>query len=181
MKAAEIDCQDIEERLGHLQSSWDTLREAAAGRLQRLRDAHEAQQYYLDAGEAEAWISEQELYVFSDEPPKVHGRGGRVRQPAEQIGRAVVGKLLESLEIQVCEKVRAKYGCVGNPQSPALLWYPLGHSTSLRTSLQFSDSPQGGVPPKALHSLLWLCCVDIRGSLGTAVTLFFPWKSHCLF
>lgn len=70
VKAAEIDCQDIEERLGHLQSSWDTLREAAAGRLQRLRDAHEAQQYYLDAGEAEAWISEQELYVFSDEPPK---------------------------------------------------------------------------------------------------------------
>lgn len=75
VRAAEIDCQDIEERLGHLQSSWDTLREAAAGRLQRLRDAHEAQQYYLDASEAEAWISEQELYVFSDEPPKVHGRG----------------------------------------------------------------------------------------------------------
>lgn len=71
MKAAEIDCQDVEERLGHLQGSWDTLREAAAGRLQRLRDAHEAQQYYLDAGEAEAWIGEQELYVFSDEPPKV--------------------------------------------------------------------------------------------------------------
>ncbi|XP_003499365.1 spectrin beta chain, erythrocytic [Cricetulus griseus] len=70
VKAAEIDCQDIEERLGHLQGSWDTLREAATGRLQRLRDAHEAQQYYLDAGEAEAWIGEQELYVFSDEPPK---------------------------------------------------------------------------------------------------------------
>lgn len=68
---AEIDCQDIEERLGCLQSSWDTLREAAAGRLQRLRDASEAQQYYLDAGDAEAWISEQELYVISDETPKV--------------------------------------------------------------------------------------------------------------
>uniref|UniRef100_A0A8C5NUH9 Spectrin beta chain n=1 Tax=Jaculus jaculus TaxID=51337 RepID=A0A8C5NUH9_JACJA len=70
VKAAEIDCPDVEERLGHLQGSWDALREAAAARLQRLRDAHAAQQYYLDAGEAEAWISEQELYVFSDEPPK---------------------------------------------------------------------------------------------------------------
>ncbi|XP_023611581.1 spectrin beta chain, erythrocytic [Myotis lucifugus] len=70
VEEAEIDCGDIEERLGHLQSSWDTLREAAAGRLQRLRDASEAQQYYLDAGEAEAWISEQELYVISDETPK---------------------------------------------------------------------------------------------------------------
>lgn len=71
MEEAEIDCGDIEERLGHLQNSWDTLREAAAGRLRRLRDASEAQQYYLDAGEAEAWISEQELYVISDETPKV--------------------------------------------------------------------------------------------------------------
>lgn len=71
LEEAEVDCGDIEERLGHLQSSWNTLREAAAGRLQRLRDASEAQQYYLDAGEAEAWISEQELYVISDETPKV--------------------------------------------------------------------------------------------------------------
>ncbi|PNJ70751.1 SPTB isoform 2 [Pongo abelii] len=70
VEAAEIDCQDLEERLGHLQSSWDRLREAAAGRLQRLRDANEAQQYYLDADEAEAWIGEQELYVISDEIPK---------------------------------------------------------------------------------------------------------------
>ncbi|CAK6431996.1 unnamed protein product [Pipistrellus nathusii] len=70
VEEAEIDCGDIEQRLGRLRSSWDTLREAAAGRLQRLRDASEAQQYYLDAGEAEAWISEQELYVISDEIPK---------------------------------------------------------------------------------------------------------------
>uniref|UniRef100_G1SD01 Spectrin beta chain n=1 Tax=Oryctolagus cuniculus TaxID=9986 RepID=G1SD01_RABIT len=70
VEVAEIECGDIEERLGHLQGSWDTLQQAAAGRLQRLRDAHEAQQYYLDAGEAEAWISEQELYVISDETPE---------------------------------------------------------------------------------------------------------------
>ncbi|XP_014999377.3 spectrin beta chain, erythrocytic isoform X1 [Macaca mulatta] len=70
VEAAEIDCQDLEERLRHLQSSWDKLQEAAAGRLQRLRDANEAQQYYLDADEAEAWIGEQELYVISDEIPK---------------------------------------------------------------------------------------------------------------
>ena len=77
MEVAEVDCQDIEERLGRLQGLWDTLREAAAGRLQRLRDASEAQQYYLDAGEAEAWISEQELYIISDETPKVGpGWGG---------------------------------------------------------------------------------------------------------
>lgn len=83
VEAAEIDCQDIQERLGHLQGSWDTLQEAAAGRLQRLRDASEAQQYYLDASEAEAWISEQELYIISDETPKV-GWGWGWRQAGSQ-------------------------------------------------------------------------------------------------
>lgn len=82
MVAAETDLQDIEERLGHLQASWKTLQQAAAGRGQRLQDAHEAQQYYLDADEAEAWISEQELYIFSDEPPKV--RWGQPWSPSIQ-------------------------------------------------------------------------------------------------
>uniref|UniRef100_A0A8C2UX42 Spectrin beta chain n=1 Tax=Chinchilla lanigera TaxID=34839 RepID=A0A8C2UX42_CHILA len=94
--AAETDLQDIEERLGHLQSSWDTLRQAAVGRGQRLRDAHEAQQYYLDADEAEAWISEQELYIFSDEPPKdeegaivMLKRHLRLQRTVEEYGRNI--------------------------------------------------------------------------------------------
>nr|XP_014718093.2 spectrin beta chain, erythrocytic isoform X3 [Equus asinus] len=70
VEAAEIDCQDVAERLQQLRGSWETLQEAAAGRLRRLREASEAQQYYLDAGEAEAWISEQELYVLSEESPE---------------------------------------------------------------------------------------------------------------
>ncbi|XP_004371008.1 spectrin beta chain, erythrocytic [Trichechus manatus latirostris] len=70
VEAAEIDCQDIEERLEHLQGSWNTLLEAVARRLQHLQDASEAQQYYLDAGEAEAWITEQGLYVISREMPE---------------------------------------------------------------------------------------------------------------
>lgn len=104
--AAEIDCQDVEERLGKLQGSWDTLREAAASQLQHLREASEAQQYYLDAGEAEAWIGEQEFYVFSDENPQVGS--GRVQgwepKPAEkksQGGGRLSGGHLEG---QVCEE-----------------------------------------------------------------------------
>uniref|UniRef100_A0A3B3CVP6 Uncharacterized protein n=1 Tax=Oryzias melastigma TaxID=30732 RepID=A0A3B3CVP6_ORYME len=37
----------------------------------RLSEAHEAQQYYFDAAEAEAWMSEQELYMMSEEKAKV--------------------------------------------------------------------------------------------------------------
>lgn len=94
LEAAEIDCQDIQERLGHLQGAWDALQEAAAGRLQRLRDASEAQQYYLDAGEAEAWISEQEFYIISDEIPKVGpgwGTGARLGAKARRKSRGGAG------------------------------------------------------------------------------------------
>lgn len=65
------DFRDIEEHLKQLRDSWGTLQEEASKRLQRLEEASEAQRYYLDAGEAEAWISEQELYMVTDEKPKV--------------------------------------------------------------------------------------------------------------
>nr|XP_030131249.3 spectrin beta chain, erythrocytic [Taeniopygia guttata]XP_032604878.2 spectrin beta chain, erythrocytic [Taeniopygia guttata] len=53
-----------------LQALWATLQEEAAARHRRLREAEEAQQYYLDADEAEAWVSEQELFMGPEEKPK---------------------------------------------------------------------------------------------------------------
>lgn len=54
-----------------LRALWETLQEEAAARHRRLREAEEAQQYYLDADEAEAWVSEQELFMGPEEKPKV--------------------------------------------------------------------------------------------------------------
>ncbi|NWV30252.1 SPTB1 protein, partial [Origma solitaria] len=53
-----------------LRALWETLQEEAAARHRRLREAGEAQQYYLDADEAEAWVSEQELFMGPEEKPK---------------------------------------------------------------------------------------------------------------
>uniref|UniRef100_A0A8C6XW40 Spectrin beta chain n=1 Tax=Naja naja TaxID=35670 RepID=A0A8C6XW40_NAJNA len=61
------DFRGTEECLNQLKVSWSTLQEETLKRLRRLEEASEAQRYYLDAGEAEAWISEQELYVGTDE------------------------------------------------------------------------------------------------------------------
>uniref|UniRef100_A0A3Q3MU98 Spectrin beta chain n=1 Tax=Labrus bergylta TaxID=56723 RepID=A0A3Q3MU98_9LABR len=47
----------IRQRLADLQELW-------------RREAHKAQQYYFDAAEAEAWMSEQELYMMSEEKAK---------------------------------------------------------------------------------------------------------------
>lgn len=50
---------------------WGLLIEEAEKRHRRLEEAHKAQQYYFDAAEAEAWMSEQELYMMSEEKAKV--------------------------------------------------------------------------------------------------------------
>lgn len=57
--------------MGELQEIWKRLQDETAKRRERLRGVNEAQQYYMDAAEAEAWIGEQELYMIADEKPKV--------------------------------------------------------------------------------------------------------------
>ncbi|NWU87304.1 SPTB1 protein, partial [Onychorhynchus coronatus] len=61
---------ELAARAQELQVLWETLQKEAAARHQRLQEAGEAQQYYLDASEAEAWISEQELFMGAEEKPK---------------------------------------------------------------------------------------------------------------
>uniref|UniRef100_A0AAQ4QU15 Spectrin beta chain n=1 Tax=Gasterosteus aculeatus aculeatus TaxID=481459 RepID=A0AAQ4QU15_GASAC len=60
----------IRQRLAELQSLWEQIRKETEKRHTRLSEAHEAQQYYFDAAEAEAWMSEQELYMMSEEKAK---------------------------------------------------------------------------------------------------------------
>ncbi|KAL4640816.1 spectrin beta chain, non-erythrocytic 1-like [Arapaima gigas] len=60
----------IKQRLADLQQMWDLMIEETGKRHSRLEEAHKAQQYYFDAAEAEAWMSEQELYMMSEEKAK---------------------------------------------------------------------------------------------------------------
>ncbi|NXH75469.1 SPTB1 protein, partial [Hydrobates tethys] len=61
---------ELEARVRELRGLGETLQAEVAARHRRLREAGEAQQYYLDAGEAEAWVSEQELFMGAEEKPK---------------------------------------------------------------------------------------------------------------
>ncbi|NXW89492.1 SPTB2 protein, partial [Alopecoenas beccarii] len=60
----------IQQRLADLQQLWNLLIEETEKRHRRLEESHRAQQYYFDAAEAEAWMSEQELYMMSEEKAK---------------------------------------------------------------------------------------------------------------
>ncbi|XP_078128934.1 spectrin beta chain, non-erythrocytic 1-like isoform X2 [Sander vitreus] len=60
----------IRQRLAGLTALWEQIRKETEKRHTRLSEAHEAQQYYFDAAEAEAWMSEQELYMMLEEKAK---------------------------------------------------------------------------------------------------------------
>ena len=49
---------------------WQDLKDAVGRRHDRIHLSDIAQQYYYDASEAEAWMSEQELYMMGDERAK---------------------------------------------------------------------------------------------------------------
>uniref|UniRef100_A0A4W5JM98 Spectrin beta chain n=1 Tax=Hucho hucho TaxID=62062 RepID=A0A4W5JM98_9TELE len=62
--------EGIHQRLAALRRLWTQILEETGKRHGRLEEAHKAQQYYFDAAEAEAWMSEQELYMMSEEKAK---------------------------------------------------------------------------------------------------------------
>ncbi|KAG7462992.1 hypothetical protein MATL_G00190580 [Megalops atlanticus] len=70
LKEDSLNAEAIRERLADLQRLWSLMIEETEKRHGRLEEAHKAQQYYFDAAEAEAWMSEQELYMMSEEKAK---------------------------------------------------------------------------------------------------------------
>ncbi|KAK7104923.1 spectrin beta chain-like isoform X2 [Littorina saxatilis] len=53
-----------------LMRRWQELKDAVEARSDRLKLSEVAQQYYFDASEAEAWMSEQELYMMAEDRAK---------------------------------------------------------------------------------------------------------------
>ncbi|XP_003922782.1 spectrin beta chain, non-erythrocytic 1 isoform X4 [Saimiri boliviensis] len=68
--SSSLNAEAIRQRLADLKQLWGLLIEETEKRHRRLEEAHRAQQYYFDAAEAEAWMSEQELYMMSEEKAK---------------------------------------------------------------------------------------------------------------
>ncbi|CAH1264128.1 SPTBN1 [Branchiostoma lanceolatum] len=60
----------IEHQIEDMQNQWAVLIDEVDARKLRLEDSEKAQQYYTDVAEAEAWMSEQELYMMAEERAK---------------------------------------------------------------------------------------------------------------
>ncbi|CAI4222623.1 unnamed protein product [Auanema sp. JU1783] len=57
-------------RIAELNNAWQELKDSLRDRKARLAESEKAHQFLYDCGEAEAWMSEQELYMMQDERGK---------------------------------------------------------------------------------------------------------------
>ncbi len=62
--------EEFQRSIDELMVMWDELIRAQEARRDRLHLSEVAQQYFFDAGEAEAWMSEQELYMMGEDRAK---------------------------------------------------------------------------------------------------------------
>ncbi len=60
----------FELKIGELRNAWQELKDALDTRKALLADSERAHQFLYDCNEAEAWMSEQELYMMQDERGK---------------------------------------------------------------------------------------------------------------
>lgn len=58
------------DKIKELQDKWEGLKDALEDRKRRLQESEKAHLYLYDCNEAEAWMSEQELYMMQDERGK---------------------------------------------------------------------------------------------------------------
>ncbi|XP_018598343.1 spectrin beta chain, non-erythrocytic 4 isoform X2 [Scleropages formosus] len=68
IRSPEADC--VRAGLEQLQHLWETLKLETERRQLTLDAMYQAQQYYFDVAEVEAWLSEQELHMMNEEKGK---------------------------------------------------------------------------------------------------------------
>ncbi|XP_068176796.1 spectrin beta chain, non-erythrocytic 1-like isoform X2 [Antennarius striatus] len=113
----------VRRRLAELQQLWAQVQEETAQRHARLQEAHRAQQYYFDAAEAEAWMSEQELYMMSEDKAKDEQSAITMQKKHQMVEQAV-----EDYTLTVRQLSKTSRGLVGD-----------GHPDSERISLRQSQ------------------------------------------
>ena len=78
IRSPEAEC--VRDGLEQLAGLWEALWLETEHRQLALDAMYQAQQYYFDVSEVEAWLSEQELHMMNEEKGKVRGgQKGMVR------------------------------------------------------------------------------------------------------
>lgn len=83
------DAPEFKRLIEQLLSDWDNLKRTVDNRRVKLLENEKVQQYYFDALEAEQWMSEQELYMMSDDRGKDEFTSKNIKRKHEAIEAAI--------------------------------------------------------------------------------------------
>ncbi|KAG1659213.1 Spectrin beta chain [Nymphon striatum] len=83
------DSEEFQNLIEELISMWKELIDAMDYRKSKLAESQRAQQYYFDVSEAEAWMSEQELYMMGEERGKDEISAQNLMKKHESLENAV--------------------------------------------------------------------------------------------
>lgn len=83
------DSAEFKSLIEQLLSDWDNLKHEVDNRRVNLLENEKVQQYYFDASEAEQWMSEQELYMMSDDRGKDEFTSQNIKRKHEAIESAI--------------------------------------------------------------------------------------------
>ncbi|GFT00678.1 spectrin beta chain [Nephila pilipes] len=83
------DSGEFQRLIDDLLQQWQDLKHALDVREDKLLESEKAQQYYFDASEAEAWMSEQELYMMVEDRGKDEISTQNLKKKHESLENAV--------------------------------------------------------------------------------------------
>lgn len=83
------DAPEFKSLIEQLLFDWDNLKREVDNRKVKLIENEKVQQYYFDASEAEQWMSEQELYMMSDDRGKDEFTSQNIKRKHEAIEAAI--------------------------------------------------------------------------------------------
>ncbi|XP_077537731.1 spectrin beta chain isoform X5 [Haemaphysalis longicornis] len=83
------DGPEFEQLAAELEELWAELRRALDARREDLLVSEKAHQYYFDASEAEAWMSEQELYMMVEDRGRDEASAQKLRKKHQNVEAAV--------------------------------------------------------------------------------------------
>ncbi|XP_055939314.1 spectrin beta chain-like isoform X2 [Argiope bruennichi] len=83
------DSGEFQRLIDDLLQQWQDLKKALDAREDKLLESEKAQQYYFDASEAEAWMSEQELYMMVEDRGKDEISTQNLKKKHESLENAV--------------------------------------------------------------------------------------------
>jgi len=128
--------EEVTQALSLLKARWANLKAAATARETALKGSVQAQQYFVEANEAESWMKEKEQQVHSSDLGKDEYSAQRLLSQQQALNTDIAGysPVIQGLAQQAATVVKAPQPKAVNRRKSM---FPEDHNTSLEVSLLY--------------------------------------------